>query len=389
MPFQIVHNDITKMHTDAIVNAANSRLQEGGGVCGAIFAAAGSRQLAAECSRKSPCPTGGAVVTGAYGLPAKYIIHAVGPIWRGGGQGEEAQLRSAYLTSLKLAEEKGCRSISFPLISSGIYGYPKEQALQVAVSAFSQFLTEQEEGREMDIYLAVFDRSAVSLSEKLFQEISHYIGTYYEEDRSARLSRFAEEEFSAAAAPPAASATPSVPAPPAPPAASSAAPPAAFSAAPAATPAVPAAAPLAAPSAAPYEIPACPQASFLQERSLEDLVNHLGETFSAMVLRLTDEKGFTDAEVYKRANLDRKHFSKIRNNPDYCPKKSTALALALGLRLSLDETLDLLGKAGYTLSNSSRTDVILRYFLERGEHDIFLINEALFCFGESTLGSAA
>lgn len=377
MPFQIVHNDITKMHTDAIVNAANSRLQEGGGVCGAIFAAAGSGQLAAECSRKSPCATGGAVATGAYDLPAKYIIHAVGPIWRGGGQGEEAQLRSAYLTSLKLAEEKGCRSISFPLISSGIYGYPKEQALQVAVSAFSQFLTEQEEGREMDIYLVVFDRSAVSLSEKLFQEISHYIGTYYEEDRDARLSRFAEEEFSAAAM------AREIPAAP------SAGPPAAFSAAPVTTPAVPAAVPPMAASEAPYEIPAFGQASSLQERSLEDLVNHLDETFSAMVLRLTDEKGFTDAEVYKRANLDRKHFSKIRNNPDYCPKKSTALALAVGLRLSLDETLDLLGKAGYTLSNSSRTDVILRYFLERGEHDIFLINEALFCFGESTLGSAA
>ena len=331
MPFQIVHNDITKMHTDAIVNAANSRLQAGGGVCGAIFDAAGDRKLQEECNRKSPCPTGSAVITGGYGLPAKYIVHAVGPIWQGGSQGEEELLRSAYLTSLKLAAEKGCRSISFPLISAGIYGYPKEQALQVAVSAFSRFLMEQDDGEEMDIYLVVFDRSAVSLSEKLFQEIRHYIDTFHDESEKERRRRFE------------------------------------------------------------YEICcACgPASDVLRERSLEELVNNLEETFSEMVLRLVDEKGYKDSEVYKRANLDRKLFSKIRSNPDYHPKKETVLALAVGLQLSVDETLDLLQRAGYTLSNSSKTDVIVRFFLEKGEHDIFLINEALFCFGEAVLGSAA
>ena len=331
MPFQIVHNDITKMHTDAIVNAANSRLQAGGGVCGAIFAAAGDRRLQEECNRKSPCPTGSAVITGGYGLPAKYIVHAVGPIWQGGSQGEEELLRSAYLTSLKLAAENGCRSISFPLISAGIYGYPKEQALQVAVSAFSRFLMEQDDGEEMDIYLVVFDRSAVSLSEKLFQEIRHYIDTFHDESEKERRRRFE------------------------------------------------------------YEICcACgPASDVLRERSLEELVNNLEETFSEMVLRLVDEKGYKDSEVYKRANLDRKLFSKIRSNPDYHPKKETVLALAVGLQLSVDETLDLLQRAGYTLSNSSKTDVIVRFFLEKGEHDIFLINEALFCFGEAVLGSAA
>ena len=331
MPFQIVHNDITKMHTDAIVNAANSRLQAGGGVCGAIFDAAGDRKLQEECNRKSPCPTGSAVITGGYGLPAKYIVHAVGPIWQGGSQGEEKLLRSAYLTSLKLAAEKGCRSISFPLISAGIYGYPKEQALQVAVSAFSRFLMEQDDGEEMDIYLVVFDRSAVSLSEKLFQEIRHYIDTFHDESEKERRRRFE------------------------------------------------------------YEICcACgPASDVLRERSLEELVNNLEETFSEMVLRLVNEKGYKDSEVYKRANLDRKLFSKIRSNPDYHPKKETVLALAVGLQLSVDETLDLLQRAGYTLSNSSKTDVIVRFFLEKGEHDIFLINEALFCFGEAVLGSAA
>lgn len=332
MPFQIVHNDITKMHTDAIVNAANSRLQAGGGVCGAIFAAAGDRKLQEECNRKSPCPTGSAVITGGYGLSAKYIVHAVGPIWQGGGQGEEELLRSAYLTSLKLAAENGCRSISFPLISAGIYGYPKEQALQVAVSAFSRFLMEQDDGEEMDIYLVVFDRSAVSLSEKLFQEIRHYIDTFHDEEEKERRRRF-EYEICCASI--------------------------------------------------------CEDADVLRERSLEQLVNNLEETFSEMVLRLVDEKGYKDSQVYKRANLDRKLFSKIRSNPDYHPKKETVLALAVGLKLSVDETLDLLQRAGYTLSNSSRTDVIVRFFLEKGEHDIFLINEALFCFGEAVLGSAA
>lgn len=332
MPFQIVHNDITKMHTDAIVNAANSRLQAGGGVCGAIFAAAGDRKLQEECNRKSPCPTGSAVITGGYGLPAKYIVHAVGPIWQGGSQGEETLLRSTYLTSLKLAAEKGCQSISFPLISAGIYGYPKEQALQVAVSAFSRFLMEQDDGEEMDIYLVVFDRSAVSLSEKLFQEIRHYIDTFHDEEEKERRRRF-EYEICCASI--------------------------------------------------------CKDADVLRERSLEELVNNLEETFSEMVLRLVDEKGYKDSQVYKRANLDRKLFSKIRSNPDYHPKKETVLALAVGLQLSVDETLDLLQRAGYTLSNSSRTDVIVRFFLEKGEHDIFLINEALFCFGEAVLGSAA
>lgn len=341
MPFQIVHNDITKMHTDAIVNAANSRLQAGGGVCGAIFAAAGDRRLQEECNRKSPCPTGSAVITGGYGLFAKYIVHAVGPIWQSGSQGEETLLRSAYLTSLKLAAEKGCRSISFPLISAGIYGYPKEQALQVAVSVFSQFLMEQDDGEEMDIYLVVFDRSAVSLSEKLFQEIRHYIDTFHDEEETECRKRF-EYEICCTGAPRAS------------------------------VPWVGASAP-----------------DVLRERSLEEMVNNLEETFSEMVLRLVDEKGYKDSEVYKRANLDRKLFSKIRSNPDYHPKKETVLALAVGLQLSVDETLDLLQRAGYTLSNSSKTDVIVRFFLEKGEHDIFLINEALFCFGEAVLGSAA
>ena len=174
MPFQIVHNDITKMNTDIIVNAANSALQPGGGVCGAIFRAAGIQLLAAECETKSPCPTGSAVITGAYDMPVKYIIHAVGPVWRGGTHHERELLAGAYRSALELAREYQCQSIAFPLISAGIYGYPKDQALAVAISTISEFLLQY----EMDVYLVVFDRSAVQLSEKLFVEVQHYVDTY-------------------------------------------------------------------------------------------------------------------------------------------------------------------------------------------------------------------
>ncbi|MBQ1930834.1 MAG: macro domain-containing protein, partial [Lachnospiraceae bacterium] len=175
MPFQIVHNDITKMNTDIIVNAANSALQPGGGVCGAIFRVAGIQLLAAECETKAPCSTGSAVITGAYDMPVKYIIHAVGPVWRGGTHHERELLAGAYRSALELAREYQCQSIAFPLISAGIYGYPKDQALAVAISTISEFLLQY----EMDVYLVVFDRSAVQLSEQLFADVQHYVDTYY------------------------------------------------------------------------------------------------------------------------------------------------------------------------------------------------------------------
>ena len=163
MPFEIVRNDITKMSVDAIVNAANSALAPGGGVCDAIFAAAGYDQLDRACRAIGHCDVGQAVITDGFHLPARYVIHAVGPIWRGGGQNEAALLKSCYISSLQLAEENGCQSIAFPLISSGIYGYPKAEALKIAVSAIGEFLLEH----EMQVYLAIFDRNAMLLSEKL------------------------------------------------------------------------------------------------------------------------------------------------------------------------------------------------------------------------------
>jgi O-acetyl-ADP-ribose deacetylase (regulator of RNase III) len=152
MPFFKVQNDITKMETDAIVNAANRRLRVGGGVCGAIFRAAGVEKLQAACNGLGPIETGQAVITDGFKLPAKYIIHTAGPIYQGGTHGEEALLRSCYMNSLQLAKEHGCKSIAFPLISSGIYGYPKEEALSVAEEAIGDFLT----SNEMDVYLVLF-----------------------------------------------------------------------------------------------------------------------------------------------------------------------------------------------------------------------------------------
>lgn len=307
MPFQIVHNDITKMNTDAIVNAANSKLLMGSGVCGAIFKAAGPKELQDECNKIGACAVGEAVITKGYNLKSKYVIHTVGPIWRGGSLDEAKYLKSAYESSLKLAKDNNLNSIAFPLISSGIYGYPKEEALEIAVKAIKEFLL----NNDMDIYLVVFDRKAVSLSEDLSNDIKHYIDSFYEDDKY-----ILRESYRA---------------------------------------------------------------------KLEYILNNIDESFSEMLLRLIDEKGKNDVEVYKKANMDRMLFSKIRSNRNYNPKKSTALSLAIALELSLDETKDLLSKAGYTLSPSYKFDLIIEYFIQNRNYDIFLINEALFSFDQPLL----
>ncbi len=377
MPFQIIHNDITKMNTDVIVNAANSYLQQGGGVCGTIFQAAGEELLKRECDAIGSCPVGQAVITKGCQLPARYIIHAVGPIWKGGDQGEAKLLAMAYRSSLELAKENHLDSISFPLISSGIYGYPKDQALQVAISVISEFLLHN----DMEIYLVVFDRKAISLSEKLFTEINHYIDTYYEDSDdyefrcgkkrggyefdqidNLNLSIYAKqdrkkikklrEEPSAEKEQLEKSLFEETP----------------F-------------------EETPLEDAMCYSISESASRSLDDVINQMDETFSEMLLRLIDEKGRSDVEVYKRANIDRKLFSKIRSDKDYQPKKRTALAFAIALELSLDETKDLLMKAGYTLSNSNRFDLIIRYFIVNESYNMFVINEALFNYEQPLLGA--
>lgn len=345
MPFQIVHNDITQMHTDVIVNTANCGLIQGGGVCGAVFAAAGAKKLQKACSKIAPCPTGQSVITKGYDLSAKYIIHTVGPVWHGGTDNEKNLLISAYQSALELAAAHHCQSIAFPLISSGIYGYPQKEALEIAVSTIRRFL----EDHEMDVYLVVFSRDVVKLSEQLYDRIKHYINRYApeigEHRRYQRTSQLKESEFHI-----------NYPA-----------------------------------DAMVHDETSCYTHSFSfdhrpKPRKLETLLSHMEETFSEMLFRLIDEKGFSDVEVYKRSNIDRKLFSKIKSNKNYTPKKQTIFALAIGMQLSLDETVDLLKRAGYSFSGSNKFDIIIRYFIENEQYDIYTINEALFYFEQPTLG---
>lgn len=333
MPLQIVRNDITKMEVDAVVNAANSRLKMGGGVCGAIFNAAGAQELQAECDLMGGCNTGDAVMTKGYNLPAKYIIHAVGPVWNGGNSNEEKLLAACYINSLNIAKENNLNSIAFPLISSGIYGYPKDKAFRVAVYAIQEFLLES----DMLVYLIVFDKKAVEISEKLFKSIEKYIDdNYVDELFDIERDRYAEELNIS------------------------------------------------------YNLEVQHEATIKsikhEKRKLEDVVAQMDETFTEMLLRLIDEKKKTDVQTYKKANIDRKLFSKIRSDKFYKPRKTTALALAISLELNVDETKDLLNKAGYSLSHSNKFDIIVEYFIEEGIYDIFEINEALFAFEQNLLG---
>lgn len=335
MPLQIVRNDITKMSVDAIVNAANSSLLGGGGVDGCIHRAAGS-ELLAECRTLHGCKTGDAKITKGYRLPCKYIIHTVGPVWNGGHSGEEQALISCYRRSLELAQEHGCESVAFPLISSGIYGYPKDEALKVATDTITAFL----ENHDMLVYIVVFDKQAYRISGKLYADIAEYIDDHYvdthDDEPRYKLSRkrlIERESFCLDAAP-----TFGIPAPSGPP-------------------------------------------------SLEDAVNQLDESFSEMLLRKVDEKGMKDSQCYKKANIDRKLFSKIRNDKFYKPSKTTVLAFALALELPLPEIKEMLEKAGFALSHSNKADVIVEYFIRQGNYNVFEINEALFAFDQQLIGA--
>ena len=338
MPLQIIRNDITKMSVDAIVNAANTSLLGGGGVDGCIHRAAGP-ELLAECSTLHGCETGGAKITKGYRLPCKYVIHAVGPRWRDGKHREQELLESCYRISLNLAKENGCQSVAFPLISSGIYGYPKDQALKVAVDTISAFLLEN----EMMVYMVIFDRKAYQISGKLFADIEAYIDDRYVEehtDRRAeqrrRLEALAEESYFEAALAP---------------------------------------------------MPPETICESYSGQSLEEALGQMDESFSEMLLRKIDESGMTDAQCYKKANIDRKLFSKIRSDKFYKPSKPTVLAFAIALELPLAQMQEMLGKAGFALSHSSKFDIIVEYFVERGNYNVYEINEALFAFDQSLIGA--
>lgn len=332
MPFAIVRNDITKMQVDAVVNAANSSLLGGGGVDGCIHRAAGP-ELLEECRTLHGCKTGQAKLTKGYKMPCKYIIHTVGPVWRGGFFGERELLYSCYKNSLELAEQHNCKSVAFPLISAGIYGYPKDKALEVAQQAIADFL----ETHDMEVTLVVLDKKAVELSRELFRRVREFVDDNYVgelEKRDPRRSAFfrAPKPMTAAL----------------------------------------------------MEEASCEDEC--RAMSLEERLKNTDETFSQSLLRLIDERGLTDSEVYRRANIDRRLFSKIRCDNEYRPKKQTVLAFALALELTPDEAEELLKRAGYSLSDSIKGDVIVRFFLENGIYDIYTVNQALFEFDQSLIG---
>ena len=353
MPLEIVRNDITRMAVDAIVNAANNTLLGGGGVDGAIHRAAGPRLLE-ECRTLNGCETGQAKITRGYNLPCQYVIHTVGPIWRGGAQGERALLASCYRNSLALAREYRCESVAFPLISAGVYGYPKAEAMQVAIEEISRFLLEN----DMTVYIVVFTRDTVALGGKLFKEVTSYIDDVYVDEQydprreAQRSVRFREKMPSAANAlfrrthreDTARNET------------------------------------IFSDAAAPMPVETAGGAD------LQDMLSHVDEGFGQMLLRKIDEKGITDAACYKRANVDRRLFNKIKNNPAYRPSKQTALAFAIALELPMAEAKELLMKAGYALSHSSKADIVVEYCIKTGNYNLIDINQVLFQLDLQPLG---
>lgn len=340
MPLQIIRQDITKMNVDAIVNTTNEEMVGYSGVDFAVHEAAGP-ELDKECAKTAPLGLGTAKITKAYNLDAKYIIHTSGPIWQGGLVGESIILKSCYLESLKLAVKHGCNSVAFPLISSGVYGYPKDQVLKFAVQVITEFLFEH----ELMVYLCVFDRKSYEFSQKLFAEIREFIDDEYVEeceedfieDFDVCLSESVNFENCEE---------------------------------------------LLCKSIAPCEV-----RSSVANKSLNEYMKEMDKSFAYKLFDLIDERGMTDVECYKKANIDKKTFSKIKCNPNtYRPSKQTAVAFAIALKLNLEETQDLLASAGLTLSRSFTFDKIIRYFIQKEIYDIFEINEALFEFDQVLLG---
>ena len=348
MPFQIIRNDITKVSADAIVNTANPRPVVGGGTDYAIHSAAGPELLEAR-RRIGEIRTGEAAATPAFRLPAKYVLHTVSPVWIDGRHREEEQLRRAYDAALRLADELGCRSVAFPLMAAGTYGFPHDLALSVAIRAFTDFLLEH----EMQIELVLFNAKAFGIAGSVFDDLKSYIDDHYVAERNAeeyridaapapgasrrrtnrpeaqrrrriKAERDALEDLNVSAAP-----------------------------------------------AAPRE------AAAFGSASLEELLKQHEKTFSECLLDLLRERNGKDSEVYKRAEVSKQLFSKILSHPDYQPTKSTAIQLALGLQLDLAQTQKLLGCAGYALTRSSKADLVVQYYIERKIYSVTFINEAL------------
>ena len=337
MPFVIVRNDITNMRVDAIVNTANPRPVIGLGTDSRIHEKAGLKLLVAR-QKIGSITCGSAAITPAFDLDAKYVIHTVGPVWDGGSYCEEALLRNCYDNSLKLALEHGCQSIAFPLISTGNYGFPKDKALQIAISAFSEFLLEH----EMQIYLVVFDQKSFKLSEKLFQDVAAYIDQNYvdaweratysaaEPIRNRRRRERIENKTM------------------------------------------------------------MPMACEAMEASvdLDSFLKKKDAGFVETLLKLIQKSGHKNSTIYKRANISKQHFSKLINDPKAAITKPVAVALALALELDLAQTRDLIGRAGYTLTNSSYFDLVIQFHIEKKQYNVVQINCILYEYDQTLLGSS-
>ena len=359
MPFQIVRNDITQMHVDAIVNTANPKPGYGAGIDCAVYEAAGRDKLLAKRNEIGPIEPGNSVITDGYNLPAKFIIHTVGTAWQGGKAGEENVIRNCYRSVFELAVDNEINSLAIPLLASGSYGFPKGIALRIALSEIEAFMS----GSDMEVYLVVFDEKSVSLSSELYGDIDEYINDNYVVDKS--LEEYSDSnmrndrvrpgiEFASnASSISGLLKTKTIE------------------------------------KRKRKETQSFETISECEDRSLEDVVSNLDKTFMELVFSFADAKGFSDVEVWKKANLGRKAFSKLKCGTTKNPSKSTALALAVALELDLDDTKDLLARAGYALSPCSKQDVIVQYFIENKAFNIYDINMALFEHGEQSLGTQA
>ncbi len=357
MPFQIIRNDLTRVRADAIVNTANPRPIVGRGTDGAVYAAAGEAELLRARQALGDIAPGQAASTPAFRLRARYIIHTVGPVWQDGSHGEREILRSCYRESLRLAAELGCESAAFPLIAAGVYGFPRDQALTIALEEIGRFLLTH----DMLVTLVVFDGKALELSRSLVGDVEEYIS-----EREARDLRRTEQRLGMQTVrrrqPPEADRAGAAGAPPAP--------------------------------GPKYAMPEAAAASPAREkmlpsaagRSLEELLDRREDSFQQRLFHLIDERGLDDVTVYKRANIDRKVFSSIRCKPHYRPKKRTAVAFAIALQLDMEDARDLLARAELAFSPSSRFDLIVTYFITNHIYDIYALNAALFKYGEPTLG---
>ena len=356
MPFKIVRNDIVSMKVDAVVNTASTFVCVGAGCDSAIYNAAGFDLLLNERQKIGEVPEGNSFITPGFNLPAKYIIHTVSPLYIDGESGEEEKLRNCYRSSLKLAKENNLTSIAFPLISTGSFGYPRQEGMRIAIDEINVFLLQN----EMLVYIVVYDSVSASIASRITGSLDSYIDDRYVDLNAVSATRSIRMPEPM----PMMNAEPSMPS-------------------------------NAKPksrlrdlfgsrsvqrnlqksdSARDEEYAAC---YALNEDSLDDRISHMSDTFSQYLLYLIERKGMKNSDVYKQAVVDKKVFSKIKNNIDYHPNKMTAMCLCVGAKLNLDDTKDLLARAGYALSPCDKTDVIFSYFIEHEIFDIIEIDIAL------------